>query len=102
MVDVVESGDVTADVTEDVVECPLVALVMITFIDLDIWEVPDEISLPSMAIGAVLHPVAFGGPWWGGRQFTVADPEGNWWTVYEAGARVCCSASSTGSLTPGS
>ena len=20
--------------------------------------------------------------WWGGRQFTLADPEGNWWTVY--------------------
>jgi len=20
--------------------------------------------------------------WWGGRQFTVADPDGNWWTVF--------------------
>lgn len=23
-------------------------------------------------------------PWWGGRQFTIADPDGNWWTVYES------------------
>lgn len=22
-------------------------------------------------------------PWWGGRQFTIADPDGNWWTVYQ-------------------
>jgi uncharacterized glyoxalase superfamily protein PhnB len=22
--------------------------------------------------------------WWGGRQFTVADPGGNWWTVFRA------------------
>jgi uncharacterized glyoxalase superfamily protein PhnB len=22
--------------------------------------------------------------WWGGRQFTVADPDGNWWTVFQA------------------
>ena len=21
--------------------------------------------------------------WWGGRQFTVADPDGNWWTVFQ-------------------
>ena len=25
-------------------------------------------------------------PWWGGRQFTVADPDGTWWTVYESSA----------------
>jgi uncharacterized glyoxalase superfamily protein PhnB len=25
-------------------------------------------------------------PWWGGRQFTVADPDGNWWTVFESDA----------------
>lgn len=24
-------------------------------------------------------------PWWGGRQFTVVDPVGTWWTVYEPG-----------------
>lgn len=24
--------------------------------------------------------------WWGGRQFTVADPDGNWWTVFRASA----------------
>jgi uncharacterized glyoxalase superfamily protein PhnB len=22
-------------------------------------------------------------PWWGGRQFTIADPDGNWWTIYQ-------------------
>ena len=22
--------------------------------------------------------------WWGGRQFTVADPDGNWWTVFRS------------------
>lgn len=22
--------------------------------------------------------------WWGGRQFTVADPDGHWWTVFQA------------------
>ncbi|MCB2223801.1 MAG: VOC family protein [Actinobacteria bacterium] len=21
--------------------------------------------------------------WWGGRQFTTADPDGNWWTVFQ-------------------
>jgi len=24
--------------------------------------------------------------WWGGRQFTVADPDGNWWTVFRPSA----------------
>jgi len=24
--------------------------------------------------------------WWGGRQFTVADPVGTWWTVFQATA----------------
>lgn len=24
-------------------------------------------------------------PWWGGRQFTIADPDGNWLTVYQNG-----------------
>ena len=22
--------------------------------------------------------------WWGGRQFTVRDPDGNWWTVFQS------------------
>jgi len=22
-------------------------------------------------------------PWWGGRQLTVADPDGHWWTLYQ-------------------
>lgn len=23
-------------------------------------------------------------PWWGGRQFTVADPDGTWWTIFQS------------------
>ena len=23
-------------------------------------------------------------PWWGGRQFTIQDPVGTWWTVYQS------------------
>ena len=23
-------------------------------------------------------------PWWGGRQFTIVDPDGNWWTIYQS------------------
>ncbi len=23
-------------------------------------------------------------PWWGGRQFTISDPDGNWWTIYQS------------------
>lgn len=22
--------------------------------------------------------------WWGGRQFSIADPDGNWWTVFQS------------------
>lgn len=42
------------------------ALVAITFIDLDVWEIPDEISLPGIVVGGLLRPVAFGAPWWDG------------------------------------
>ncbi len=42
------------------------ALVTITFIDLDIWEIPDEISLPGILIGWVLRPFAYGVPWYDG------------------------------------
>jgi leader peptidase (prepilin peptidase)/N-methyltransferase len=38
----------------------------VTFIDLDIWEIPDEISLPGIALGAALRPFAFDVPWWSG------------------------------------
>lgn len=41
-------------------------LVVITFVDIDIWEIPDEISLPGIIAGAVLRPFAFGAPWWDG------------------------------------
>jgi leader peptidase (prepilin peptidase) / N-methyltransferase len=41
-------------------------LVVITFIDIDIWEIPDEVSLPGILIGAALRPFAFGAPWYDG------------------------------------
>ena len=42
------------------------ALIAITFIDLDIWEIPDEISLPGIALGAALRPWAFDVAWYDG------------------------------------
>ena len=42
------------------------ALVAITFIDIDIWEIPDEISIPGIAVGAALRPLAFEVPWYSG------------------------------------
>lgn len=42
------------------------ALVVITFIDIDIWEIPDEVSIPGIAVGAALRPVAFDVPWYSG------------------------------------
>ena len=41
-------------------------LVAITFIDIDIWEIPDEISLPGILIGCILRPIAFEVPWYDG------------------------------------
>jgi leader peptidase (prepilin peptidase)/N-methyltransferase len=41
-------------------------LVAITFIDIDIWEIPDEISLPGILIGCALRPFAFDVPWYDG------------------------------------
>ena len=41
-------------------------LVAITFIDIDIWEIPDEISLPGIVIGCLLRPAAFDVPWFDG------------------------------------
>jgi leader peptidase (prepilin peptidase)/N-methyltransferase len=41
-------------------------LVAVTFIDLDIWEIPDEISLPGIVIGVILRPLAFDVPWYDG------------------------------------
>lgn len=42
------------------------AMVAVTFVDIDIWEIPDEISLPGAIIGAAASPWAFGTPWWSG------------------------------------
>lgn len=42
------------------------SLVVVTFIDIDIWEIPDEVSLPGIAIGVVLRPLVFDAPWWSG------------------------------------
>ena len=42
------------------------SLVAITFVDIDIWEIPDEISLPGIVIGALLRPLAFDVPWYSG------------------------------------
>ena len=41
-------------------------LIAITFIDIDIWEIPDEISLPGIVIGCLLRPMAFDVPWYDG------------------------------------
>jgi leader peptidase (prepilin peptidase)/N-methyltransferase len=41
-------------------------LVVITFVDLDIWEIPDEISIPGIVIGCALRPFAFDAPWFDG------------------------------------
>jgi leader peptidase (prepilin peptidase)/N-methyltransferase len=53
-------------------------LVAITYIDLDIWEIPDEISLPGIAIGALLRPFAFGVPWWDGIAGAAAGAAALW------------------------
>jgi len=42
------------------------ALLAITFIDIDIFEIPDEISLSGIVIGIVLRPIAFDVPWYSG------------------------------------
>lgn len=41
-------------------------LLAITFIDIDTFEIPDEISLPGILIGALLRPLAFEVDWWSG------------------------------------
>lgn len=42
------------------------SLIAITFIDIAIWEIPDEISLPGILIGVVLRPFAYDVPWYNG------------------------------------
>ena len=41
-------------------------LVAITFIDIDHWEIPDEISIWGTLVGVLLRPWAFEVPWWSG------------------------------------
>lgn len=41
-------------------------LVVVTFVDLDHWEIPDEVSLPGIVVGALIRPLAFDAPWWDG------------------------------------
>lgn len=42
------------------------SLVAITFIDIDHFEIPDEISLPGIALGALARPLVFDVPWYSG------------------------------------
>lgn len=42
------------------------SLLAITFVDIDVFEIPDEISLPGIVVGVVLRPIAFDVPWWSG------------------------------------
>ncbi len=41
-------------------------LIVVTFVDLDIWEIPDEISLPGIVLGCLFRPLVFDVPWWSG------------------------------------
>ena len=42
------------------------SLVAITFIDIDHFEIPDEISLPGIVLGAIARPLVFEVPWYDG------------------------------------
>jgi leader peptidase (prepilin peptidase)/N-methyltransferase len=42
------------------------SLMAIIFIDIDHFEIPDEITLPGILIGCLLRPVAFEVPWYSG------------------------------------
>lgn len=42
------------------------SLVAITFVDLDFWEIPDEISLPGIVVGILARPLVFDVPWYDG------------------------------------
>lgn len=41
-------------------------LLVVTFIDIDWWEIPDEISIGGMVVGCILRPLAFDVPWYSG------------------------------------
>ena len=42
------------------------SLVAITFIDIDTFEISDQISLPGIALGCLLRPICFDKPWFSG------------------------------------
>ncbi|MEO1335641.1 MAG: prepilin peptidase, partial [Myxococcota bacterium] len=41
-------------------------LIVITFIDIDYFEIPDEISIWGTLVGCLIRPWAFDVPWWSG------------------------------------
>lgn len=47
-------------------------LVVATFVDIDLWEIPDEVTLPGTLIAVVAYPFTHDGPWWGGLAGAVA------------------------------
>jgi leader peptidase (prepilin peptidase) / N-methyltransferase len=51
-------------------------LVAITFIDIDVWEIPDEISIPGAIVGSILRPFAFDVPWFDGLLAAVLGASG--------------------------
>jgi leader peptidase (prepilin peptidase) / N-methyltransferase len=42
------------------------SLIAITFIDIDTFEIADEISIPGIVLGCVLRPICFDKPWFSG------------------------------------
>ena len=46
--------------------------------------VSDANAAYALATGSGAEPIeALWDAWWGGRQFTLSDPDGNWWTVFQ-------------------
>lgn len=46
--------------------------------------VQDADAVFRRVINAGLMPIEdLWDPWWGGRQFSIADPDGTWWTIFE-------------------
>jgi PhnB protein len=47
--------------------------------------VDDADAMYERALTAGVEPIeSIWNPWWGGRQFTMQDPDGTWWTVYQS------------------
>lgn len=62
------------------------SLIAITFIDIDIFEIPDEISLPGIVLGCALRPLCFDKPWISGIVGAAAGAGALWFVrwAYEA------------------